>query len=132
MAGVLRSWAVPKGISMDPADKRLAVHVPDHSLSYIDFEGTLAEGSYGAGEVRVWDNGDYETDTDAAKQFEKGKIVFRFFGLKVRGEFSLVRMHDRKNWLLIKAKDHFADPDWVLETVLTPRPALKRARKEKR
>ena len=122
MAGVLRSWAVPKGVSMDPADKRLAVAVPDHSLSYIDYEGTLPEGSYGAGEVRVWDDGHYETQADPAKQVEKGKLVFTFFGLKVRGEFALVRMsRQEENWLLIKANDAFADPEWKLETVLPPK-----------
>ena len=121
MAGVLRSWAVPKGVSMDPADKRLAVAVPDHSLGYIDYEGTLPEGTYGAGEVRVWDDGHYETQADPAKQVEKGKLVFTFFGLKVRGEFALVKMgRQENNWLLIKADDEFADPDWKLETVLAP------------
>lgn len=119
VAGVLRSWAVPKGPSMDPSDKRLAVAVPDHSLSYIDFEGTIEEGSYGAGEVRVWDDGHYETKSDPSRQLEGGKLVFTFFGLKVRGEFALVKT--RQDWLLIKANDHFADPEWKLETVLEPR-----------
>jgi len=119
MGGVLRSWAVPKGVSMNPADKRLAVAVPDHALSYIDFEGTISEGRYGAGEVRVWDSGKYETDSDPEKQLEKGKLVFTFFGLKLRGEFALVKMRAKKtNWLIIKADDHFADPKWKLETVL--------------
>jgi len=119
MGGVLKSWAVPKGVSMNPADKRLAVAVPDHPLSYIDFEGTIAEGQYGAGEVRVWDSGKYETDSDPEKQLEKGKLVFTFFGLKLRGEFALVKMRaQKKNWLIIKADDHFADPKWKLKTVL--------------
>lgn len=122
MAGVLRSWAVPKGPSLDPADKRLAVAVPDHSLSYIDFEGTIDEGSYGAGEVRVWDDGHYETKADPVKQVEKGKLVFEFFGLKLRGEFALVKISGQeKNWLLIKANDHFADTTWQIETVLQPK-----------
>jgi bifunctional non-homologous end joining protein LigD len=119
IGGVLRSWAVPKGPSLNPADKRLAVAVPDHSLGYIDFEGRISEGSYGAGEVRVWDDGTYETLTDPGRQLEKGKLVFTFFGLKLRGEFVLAKMHrTEKNWLLIKANDHFADPEWRLETVL--------------
>src|SRR3954470_14752241 len=80
--GVLKSWAVPKGPSMRAADKRLAIAVPDHSLSYIDYEGTISEGSYGAGEVRVWDDGKYETPADAGKQLEKGKLMITFFGLK--------------------------------------------------
>jgi bifunctional non-homologous end joining protein LigD len=122
IGGVLKSWAVPKGPSLNPADKRLAVAVPDHSLSYGDFEGTISDGNYGAGEVRIWDDGKYETDSDPEKQLEKGKLVFTFFGLKLRGEFALVKMQDQeKNWLLIKADDHFADPDWQIETVLEPR-----------
>jgi bifunctional non-homologous end joining protein LigD len=122
MGGVLKSWAVPKGVSMNPADKRLAVAVPDHALGYIDFEGTIAEGRYGAGEVRVWDNGHYETDSDPEQQLKKGKLVFTFFGLKLRGEFALVKFKsEAKNWLIIKSEDHFADPDWELETVLKPK-----------
>jgi len=119
MEGVLRSWAVPKGPSMVAGEKRLAVAVPDHSLSYIDFEGTISEGSYGAGEVRVWDDGKYETPADPAKQLERGKLALTFYGLKLRGEFVLVKIHSQeKNWLLIKANDHYADPGWKLETVL--------------
>jgi bifunctional non-homologous end joining protein LigD len=119
IAGVLKSWAVPKGPSLDPADKRLAVAVPDHSLGYIDFTGRISEGSYGAGEVRIWDNGKYETGSDPEKQLREGKLVFTFFGKKLRGEFALVRMaKQKKNWLLIKANDDFADPGWELKTVL--------------
>jgi len=119
--GVLRSWAVPKGPSMRPADKRLAIAVPDHSLGYIDYEGTISEGSYGAGEVRVWDDGKYETETDPAKQLEKGKLVLQFFGLKLRGEFVLVRAYGKDGqWLLIKAQDQWADAAWELETILPP------------
>lgn len=119
--GVLKSWAVPKGPSMRAAEKRLAIAVPDHSLNYIDYEGTIDEGSYGAGQVRVWDNGKYETDTDPARQYADGKIVFTFFGLKLRGEFVLVRVYGREDqWLLIKAHDHWADPEWQLQTVLDP------------
>lgn len=127
IGGVLKSWAVPKGVSLDPADRRLAVAVPDHSMQYGSFEGTLAEGAYGAGEVRIWDEGEYETAADPQKQYEKGKIVFEFYGRKLRGEFTLVKMHDHeKNWLLIKRGDRYADPDWKLETVL---PRKKAARK---
>jgi bifunctional non-homologous end joining protein LigD len=119
MEGVFRSWAVPKGPSMNPVDKRLAVLVPDHALSYGNFEGTLPEGTYGAGEVRIWDKGKYETDTDPARQFAEGKIEFRFIGEKLKGEFTLVKMARQKNnWLLIKAKDEFADPKWKLRAVL--------------
>jgi bifunctional non-homologous end joining protein LigD len=127
MGGVLKSWAVPKGPSKNPADKRLAVEVPHHSLSYIDYEGTISEGSYGAGEVRIWDDGTYETKTDPLIQYEKGKIDFVFFGLKLRGEYTLVRTGTDKNWLLIKRTDHFVDTEWKLETVLDPAPKKKRA-----
>ena len=119
--GVLKSWAVPKGPSLRPSDKRLAIAVPDHSLGYIDYEGTISEGSYGAGEVCIWDDGKYETQADPGKQLEKGKLVIQFFGLKLRGEFALVRAYGGEGqWLLIKAHDHWADPDWELETVLPP------------
>ncbi len=120
MGGVYKSWAVPKGPSKDPKDKRLAVAVPDHSLSYGSFEGTLAEGTYGAGEVRIWDNGKYETDIDPEIQYKKGKLEITFFGLKLRGLYHLVKTGSDENWLLIKSNDHFADPDWKLETVLEP------------
>lgn len=129
MGGVLRSWAVPKGPSKDPQDKRLAVAVPDHSIGYGSFEGRIAEGQYGAGEVRIWDDGKYETDSDPEAQFEKGKLVFTFFGLKLRGEYKLVRMSGQeKNWLLLKSDDHYADPDWKLETVLPPQKKAKKKR----
>jgi bifunctional non-homologous end joining protein LigD len=121
-AGVLKSWAVPKGPSLDPADKRLAVEVEDHSLSYGSFEGTIAEGRYGAGEVRIWDEGYYEADADALSQLKKGKLTFRVFGEKLRGAFSLVRMsRGEGQWLLIKSRDEFAEPGWELKTVLKPR-----------
>ena len=127
IGGVLKSWAVPKGVSLDPADRRLAVAVPDHSMQYGSYEGTLAEGTYGAGEVRIWDEGEYDTDSDPQGQYEKGKLVFEFYGTKLRGEFTLVKMHNQeKNWLLIKKDDNFADPDWELETVL---PRKRAARK---
>ena len=129
MGGVLKSWAVPKGPSLNPADKRLAVMVPDHSISYGNFEGTLAEGTYGAGEVRICDNGKYEAESEPLVQFKKGKIVVTFFGLKLRGEFALVRMADQEeNWLMIKHKDHFADEDWAIETVLEPQKKSKKKR----
>ena len=119
IAGVLKSWAVPKGASLNPNEKRLAVEVPDHALSYIDFEGIIAEGKYGAGRVVIWDKGEFETDGNALAQLKKGKLVFRIFGEKLRGEFALVKMAKRENeWLLIKSKDEFADFNWKLETVL--------------
>ncbi|MCA1623670.1 MAG: 3'-phosphoesterase [Acidobacteria bacterium] len=122
IGGVLKSWAVPKGVSMNPQEKRLAIHVPDHSLGYVSFEGTLAEGTYGAGEVRIWDNGEFETKEDAEIQLKKGKLVFTFYGTKLKGEFTLVKMwNQEKNWLVIKSKDEFANENWKLETVLEPK-----------
>ena len=122
ISGVLKSWAVPKGISMNPTHKRLAVEVPDHSLNYIDFEGTISEGSYGAGAVVVWDNGEFTTKGDAAAALAEGRLNFVFHGAKLRGGFSLVRMKDRKGqWLIIKSRDEFAVEDWELKTVLPPK-----------
>lgn len=119
IGGTGKSWAVPNGPSMDAGDKRLAVAVPDHSLSYFKFEGQLAEGTYGAGEVLIWDSGMFETMTDPQVQYDSGKIVFTFLGKKVRGEFVLTRMSRQPtNWLLIKRQDKFADPNWRLKTVL--------------
>ena len=121
IAGVLKSWAVPKGVSMNSADKRLAVAVPDHSLSYINFEGTLSEGTYGAGRVAIWDKGEFEAE-NAEAQLQKGKLIFRFYGAKLKGEFTLVKFwNHEKNWLIIKSKDEFADAGWQLETVLAPK-----------
>jgi len=122
IGGVLKSWAVPKGVSMNPSEKRLAVAVPDHSLGYINFEGRLAEGTYGAGEVRIWDKGEFETAGDAQEQLRKGKLIFTFHGEQLKGEFSLVKMwNQEKNWLIIKMKDKFADSNWKLETILKPK-----------
>lgn len=119
IGGVLKSWAVPKGVSMNPSEKRLAVAVPDHSVGYIGFEGTLAEGTYGAGEVRIWDNGEYEAQENAEEQLRKGKLIFTFYGKKLKGEFTLVKMwNQEKNWLVTKSKDEFADANWKLEIVL--------------
>ena len=130
MGGVLKSWAVPKGPSLDPDHKRLAVAVPDHSIAYGSFEGTLAEGTYGAGEVRIWDEGEYETAGDPLEQLRKGKILLEFYGAKLRGGFALVRMHSHeKNWMLVKARDKYADSEWELKTVLPPRPGRSRSRK---
>jgi bifunctional non-homologous end joining protein LigD len=122
IGGVLKSWAVPKGVSMNPHEKRLAVAVPDHSIGYINFEGRLAEGTYGAGEVRIWDKGEFETETDGLEQLKKGKLIFTFYGEKLKGDFTLLKMwNHEKNWLIIKSKDEYADAKWKLETVLKPK-----------
>lgn len=104
--GVLLSWAVPKGPSLDPRQKRLAVEMEDHPLDYIDFEGVIPEGNYGAGTVIVWDTGTYTTERDIRQQFCDGKISFILSGKKIKGSFSLIRIRQRqKQWLLIKSGD---------------------------
>ena len=123
MGGVLKSWAVPKGLSLNPNDKRLAIEVPDHSLSYIDFVGTISEGNYGAGRVAIWDNGFYIAEGNPLEQLTKGRLNFTFHGKKLRGNFTLMRMKDRRGqWLIIKSRDEFADLNWKLETVLPAKP----------
>jgi bifunctional non-homologous end joining protein LigD len=123
--GVLKSWAVPKGPSLDPADKRLAMQVEDHPVSYFDFEGTIPEGNYGAGSVIVWDvgtwqplspvavNGKYTpgTDAEAMTMLAKGDLKFRLDGKRLKGDFALVHIKARRSgskgneWLLIKKHD---------------------------
>lgn len=116
--GVLKSWAVPKGPSLDPADKRLAVEVEDHPLEYGDFEGSIPEGEYGAGRVIVWDRGTFEAAGEGvsfAEMLEKGTAKIRIFGEKLHGGFALVRTRwggKAGNWLLIKEKDEHARPGW--------------------
>src|ERR671930_1328151 len=105
--GVLKSWAVPKGISLDPKIKRLAVLTEDHPLDYLLFEGVIPEGSYGAGTVIVWDTGTYISEQDISDQFKNGKITFTLFGQKLKGKFSLVKTNREKQWLLIKGNDEF-------------------------
>jgi DNA ligase D-like protein (predicted 3'-phosphoesterase) len=111
--GVLTSWAVPKGPSTNPHDKRLAVLTEDHPIEYADFEGTIPEGEYGAGEVIVWDRGTYDNQKEPktmADCFDDGTIEVFLHGEKLEGGYALVRMKsDEKNWLLIKMADEFAD-----------------------
>jgi bifunctional non-homologous end joining protein LigD len=125
MGGVLKSWAIPKGPSMNPADKRLAVMVTDHPVGYIGFEGIIPEGSYGAGPVVIWDSGTYEATAsgDPMRQLDTGTIAFVLHGEKLQGEFVLTRLikgKTGKEWLLIKEKDRYADPAWRLKSELTP------------
>jgi bifunctional non-homologous end joining protein LigD len=106
--GVLVSWAVPKGPSLDPADKRLAVHVEDHPVDYIHFEGRIPEGNYGAGAVIVWDRGRFEPVKDFNEGLESGKLLFDLHGYKLRGRFTLVKTkRSPKDWLLIKERDRY-------------------------
>lgn len=118
--GVLKSWAVPKGPSLDPADKRLAVQTEDHPLEYAKFEGTIPAGNYGAGEVIIWDEGTYEPEGEmpADKQIERGELKFTLHGQKLKGSFVLVKLRfsrsgkPGKDWLLIKHRDSAAREGW--------------------
>jgi bifunctional non-homologous end joining protein LigD len=123
ISGVLKSWAIPKGPSMNPTEKRLAVMVEDHPLEYGDFEGIIPEGHYGAGPVLIWDSGEFKPEGDLENSLAKGKLVFTLNGKKLKGSFSLVLMKGRgsgKDWLLIKGKDSFAKEDWKIKEELTP------------
>ncbi len=125
--GVLKSWAVPKGPSLNPADKRLAMLVEDHPFDYRNFEGIIPEGNYGAGTVIVWDSGTYEplvkADTKADQEklllqdFEKGSIKIKMNGKKINGEFALVKLKGRQEnaWLLIKHRDQYASEEDIVE-----------------
>jgi bifunctional non-homologous end joining protein LigD len=108
--GVLKSWAVPQGPSMDPGDKRLAVHVEDHPLAYGGFEGIIPKGQYGGGTVMLWDRGWWQPIEDPVAGYAKGKLKFRLHGERLQGGFTLVRMRGEggKNWLLIKERDESA------------------------
>lgn len=115
LEGTMKSWAVPKGPSFDPADKRMAVHVEDHPLSYNTFEGTIPPGQYGAGRVIVWDKGVWLPLADPHQGYRDGKLKFELRGHKLHGRWTLVRMKGRDNnrqepWLLIKEKDEYARP----------------------
>ena len=123
MGGILKSWALPKGPSMNPAEKRLAVMVNDHPLEYFDFEGIIPAGQSGAGPVVVWDHGAYEllAGEDPVKALEAGKLVIGLHGKILQGGFTLVQMRGRgeKNWLLIKKKDEYGRTDWTIPQALT-------------
>jgi bifunctional non-homologous end joining protein LigD len=145
MEGVLKSWAVPKGPSLDPADKRLAMQVEDHPVSYFDFEGTIPQGNYGAGTVMVWDVGTWEplspepvrgkfvpgTDSEASAMLKKGDFKIRLHGQRLNGDFALIHMRSRRpgtkgtEWLLIKKQDDAVvksyDIEQYDESVLTGR-----------
>lgn len=117
MDGVLKSWAVPKGPSMNPKEKRLAIMVEDHPLDYAPFEGIIPEGMYGAGTVAIWDKGDFEIKDGSLKQ---GKLEILFHGKKLRGTFALIRMSGKeKEWLFVKKKDEYADDNFELKTILS-------------
>ncbi len=119
--GVLKSWAVPKGPTLDPGQKHLAAHVEDHPFEYGSFEGNIPAGNYGAGSVMLWDRGTYEVldaPAPAEQQLARGDFKFRLHGEKLKGDFALVLMKGRgkgNEWLLIKKRDEFATPGWNTE-----------------
>lgn len=127
MQGVLKSWAIPKGPSLDPEDKRLAMQTEDHPYSYKDFEGSIPKGNYGAGEVEIWDSGTYEPldkpkgktqDSTLQKELQSGSLKFILHGKKLKGEFALVKIKNSKQpnaWLLIKHRDKFAKEGYNAE-----------------
>jgi bifunctional non-homologous end joining protein LigD len=126
--GVMKSWAVTRGPSLVPGEKRLAVHVEDHPIEYNKFEGTIPKGEYGGGTVMIWDRGSWEPEGDPHRSYQKGHLNFRLEGSKLHGKWHLVRMHKRpgekrENWLLIKSDDEFArgskDPDILEEENLS-------------
>jgi bifunctional non-homologous end joining protein LigD len=119
LEGVLKSWAIPKGPSMNPAEKRLAVEVEDHPLEYISFEGIIPAGNYGAGAVVIWDAGEFELLEMTTK-----KISFVLHGRRLKGGFVLSRLKPRgkgtaQDWLLIKKNDEYANRKWQIELALT-------------
>lgn len=124
--GVLKSWAVPKGPSLDPSVRALAVEVEDHPIEYGRFEGTIPQGEYGGGTVLLWDRGQWVPLNDPARGFRDGKIDFELRGEKLQGRWKLVRLREDKgdrhaNWLLIKSRDEFARTG-LKSNILTARP----------
>jgi len=131
MDGVLKSWAIPKGPSMNPGDKRLAMMVEDHPYNYKDFEGIIPKGNYGAGIVEIWDKGFYSDEKNSEKKItekkmleglKKGSLKFTLYGKKLKGEFALVRMKTKQEntWLLLKHKDKFAVEEEYNSEAKTP------------
>ncbi len=121
--GVLKSWAVPKGPTLDPAARHFAAHVEDHPIEYGGFEGNIPAGNYGAGSVMLWDRGAFDLLGDAAgaEQMARGDLKFRLHGEKLNGDFALVRMKVKgkgksNEWLIIKKRDQFATPGWDVES----------------
>lgn len=120
IGGVLKSWSVRKGPSMDPSVRRLAVPTEDHPVEYLKFQGDIPEGNYGAGQHRIWDEGTYRLldEGNAEERFEKGKLKFELKGKKLNGVFNLFRLGQRDQWLLVKSKDDHAEVDWKLELLI--------------
>src|SRR5205823_6194915 len=120
MDGVLVSWAIPKGPTLNPAEKRLAAHVEDHPVSYYDFEGTIPKGEYGGGTVMIWDWGTFELEESTpAESLKRGEVKFRLNGVRLGGRYALVRTRSEKDWLLIKKKDEAAEANFDIEQLTT-------------
>ena len=122
--GVLKSWAVPKGPSLDPAQKRLAIQVPDHEIEHANYEGIIPEGTYGAGPVLIWDQGSFVfiDDESPASGLERGNLKFELHGKRLRGAFALVKLRGpgrEKALLLIKKEDLHAHKGWKTPVLLT-------------
>ena len=135
--GVMKSWAVPKGPSLDPTVRRLAMEVEDHPISYNTFEGTIPQGEYGGGTVMLWDRGSYEPEDDGGAEslrrgYEKGELRFRMHGKRLQGGFVLARLRrpGRSQWLLIKRRDDHADQDRDITAEETTSVATKRSMEE--
>lgn len=131
--GVLKSWAVPKGPSLDPTQRRLAIQVPDHDMEHANYEGMIPEGTYGPGPVLIWDKGSFKAidDEPPAASLAKGNLKFDLHGRILKGAFALVKLHGsgrEKNWLLIKKEDQYAQRGWETPLLLTE--ARKAALKE--
>jgi len=133
IGGVLVSWAVPKGPTLDPSSKRFATMTEDHPIEYAEFEGVIPEGHYGAGTVIVWDKGNFESEGDRSpeEQLAKGELKILLEGKKLRGAFVLVHMGrhqgkpgEKSRWLLIKRKDQWANSQWKAEAPRVARSVL--------
>ncbi|MFA6237696.1 MAG: DNA ligase D [Bacteriovorax sp.] len=131
--GVLKSWAIPKGPSLNPADKRLAVEVEDHPMDYATFQGTIPKGQYGGGEVYIWDKGTWNVDGDPHRGLKNGKLEFTLKGKKLKGHFVLFRMAQKKstsknNWILKKKTDDEADSDFHLKPIAKEKTVKKKSK----
>ncbi len=129
LAGVLKSWAVPKGTSLDPSMRRLAIQVEDHPLAYATFEGIIPDGEYGGGTVMLWDTGTWECEDPNVKlAYKKASLTFTLKGKKLKGKWKLVRMKNNpKNWLLIKVNDKYAKSEKNYSIIIEkPNSALSR------
>ena len=120
IGGVLKSWSIRKGPSMDPNVRRLAVPTEDHPVEYLKFQGDIPKGNYGAGQHRIWDQGNYKLldGDDVEDQFEKGKLKLELDGKKLKGAFALFKLGGRDQWLLVKSKDEFATPGYELKLLM--------------